>query len=246
MSKKNKKRQQLESKKDKSPIIPQNSKIRNELNIQERELTEKQKKFLELALNKETKIIFVSGPAGTSKTFLAVLASLKLLNQKRMSDILYIRSAVESADSKIGFLPGDGHEKLAPYMQPLLDKLSELLPKCDVDYLQKEERLDSIPIGFLRGLNWNAKCIIVDEAQNITLKELITTITRTGEFSKVFILGDPDQTDIGAKSGFIKLMNAFDDENSRENGIYTFKFDEDDVVRSGLVKFIIKKIKKLY
>lgn len=245
MSKKNKKKQPLD-KKDKSPIVPQNSKIKNELNIQERELTEKQKKFLELALDKETKIVFVSGPAGTSKTFLAVLASLKLLNQKRMSDIIYIRSAVESADSKIGFLPGDGHEKLAPYMQPLVDKLCELLPKNDVEYLQKEGRLDSIPIGFLRGLNWNAKCIIVDEAQNITVKELITTITRTGEFSKVFILGDPDQVDIGAKSGFTKIMDIFDDESSRENGIHTFKFDEDDVVRSGLVKFIIKKIKKLY
>jgi phosphate starvation-inducible PhoH-like protein len=243
MSKKNKKKS-LE-KKDKSPIIPQNSKIRNELSINERELTDKQKEFLSLAADKESKIIFVSGPAGTSKTFLSVLASLHLLNQKRMSDIIYIRSAVESADSKIGFLPGDGHEKMAPYIQPLLDKLMELLPKNDVDYLQKEGRIDSIPIGFLRGLNWNAKCIIVDEAQNITVKEIITTITRTGEFSKVFILGDPDQTDIGAKSGFFKVMNHFDDEESRKNGIFTFKFDENDVVRSGLVKYIIKKIKKL-
>lgn len=243
MSKKNKKK--LNQIKDKSPIIPQNSKIKHELTINERQLTDKQKKFLELALDKETKVVFVSGPAGTSKTFLAVLSSLKLLNQKRMSDILYIRSAVESADSKIGFLPGDGHEKLAPYIQPLLDKLSELLPKQDIDFLQKEARIDSIPIGFLRGLNWNAKCIIVDEAQNITQKELITTITRIGEFSKVFILGDPEQTDINGKSGFVKIMNLFDDQESRENGIFTFKFDEEDVVRSGLVKFLIKKIKKL-
>jgi phosphate starvation-inducible PhoH-like protein len=245
MSKRNKKRNQQE-KKDKSPVIPQNSKIKGELTIHERELTDKQKEFLEIALNKETKVVFVSGPAGTSKTFLAVLASLRLLNTKRMSDILYIRSAVESSDSKIGFLPGDGHEKMSPYIQPLIDKLMELLPKDNIDYLQKEGRLDSIPIGFLRGLNWNAKCIIVDEAQNITEKELITIITRVGEFSKVFILGDPDQCDIGKKSGFVKILDVFDDKESNDNGIHAFKFNEDDVVRSGLVKFIIKKIKKLY
>lgn len=233
-------------KKDKSPIIPQNDKIKSDLKINERELTEKQKKFIELALDKETKMIYVSGPAGTAKTFTSIYCALKMMNQKRISDLLYLRSAVESSDSKLGFLPGESSEKMEPYIQPLLDKLSELLPRGDVDYLLKDNRISSIPIGFLRGLNWNAKCIILDEAQNCTQKEIITLITRTGEFSKVFILGDPDQADIGQKSGFSKVMSLFDDEESRKNGIFVFKFDEEDVVRSGLVKFIIKKLKKLY
>ena len=89
------------------------------------------------------------------------------MNQKKVSDLLYIRSAVESADSKIGFLPGEADEKMAPYIQPLLEKLAELLPNRDIETLQKENRLDSIPLGFLRGLNWNAKCIVADEAQNM-------------------------------------------------------------------------------
>ena len=134
---------------------------------------------------------------------------------------------------------------MAPYIQPLLEKLYELLPKNQIDQLEKEERIDSIPLGFLRGLNWNAKCIIADEAQNMTAKELITLITRTGEFSKVFIMGDPEQSDINGKSGFIKTLNIFDDEESRQNGIFVFKFDEEDIVRSVLVKYIIKKIKKM-
>jgi phosphate starvation-inducible PhoH-like protein len=233
------------NKKDTSPIIPQKSKIKNELTIEKRELTEKQKQFLEIALDKNTKMIFVSGPAGTAKTFTCILTALMLMNQKRVSDLLYLRSAVESADSKIGFLPGEADDKMAPYMQPLLDKLMELLPKNEVDALEKEGRIDSVPIGFLRGLNWNAKCIICDESQNMTQKEIITLITRIGEFSKVFIIGDPEQSDIGHKSGFSKIMNHFDDVESRENGIYIFKFTEDDIVRSGLVKYIIKKIKKL-
>lgn len=239
MKNKNKKHRE-----DKSPIVPQKNKIKSEIEINQRELTIKQKQFLDIALDKTTKMIYISGPAGTSKTYISVLAALTLMNQKRVSDILYLRSAVESADSKIGFLPGEADEKMAPYIQPLLDKLSELTTKSTIDMLQKENRIDSIPIGFLRGLNWNAKSIIVDEAQNMTYKELVTLVTRVGEFSKVFILGDPEQSDINGKSGFLKMMSQFEDNESKEHGIHTFKFDEEDIVRSGLVKFIIKKLKQ--
>ena len=229
---------------DTSPTVHQKNKIKSLVDIKEREYTEKQKQFINLALDKNTKMVFVSGPAGTSKTYLAVLVALKLLNQKRVSDLLYIRSAVESSDSKIGFLPGEANEKLAPYLQPLLDKLSELTDRATIDWLQKEERVGSVPVSFLRGLNWNAKCIITDEAQNMTYKELVTLVTRIGEFSKVFVLGDPDQCDIGSKSGFVKLMNAFDNPVSNEHGIYHFKFEENDIVRSELVKFMIKMLRK--
>jgi phosphate starvation-inducible PhoH-like protein len=230
---------------DTSPKIYQRSKLKCELSILERDLTEKQKQFLEIALDKNTKMIFVSGPAGTSKTYISIYAALKLMNLKKVSDLLYLRSAVESSENKIGFLPGEAKEKMSPYIQPLLEKLSELLPKSNIDFLEKDERIDSIPIGFLRGLNWNAKVIVADESQNMTQKELITLITRIGEFSRVFILGDPDQSDINGKSGFLKVMNLFDDQESKDNGIHVFKFTEEDVVRSGLVAYIIKKIKKL-
>lgn len=235
---------EIEHKSDKSPIIPQRSKLSKNLTIYERDLTEQQKKFLEISMDKSTRLMFVSGPAGSSKTYLAVYTALKLINEKRVSDLIYIRSAVESADSKIGFLPGEIGEKLAPYIQPLLDKLMELLPKNEIDLLQKEERISSVPVSFLRGLNWNAKVIIADEIQNMTQKELLTLITRTGEFSKMILLGDPDQSDINGKSGFTKMMSLFDDQESKDNGIHTFRFTEDDVVRSALVKFIIKKIRK--
>jgi phosphate starvation-inducible PhoH-like protein len=238
--KKNKK-----TKRDTSPQIPQKSKIKNELSIIHRELNEKQKEFLKIALDKNTKLVFISGPAGSSKTFISVLAALELMNQKKVSDLIYLRSAVESSDNKLGFLPGEADEKMAPYIEPLLDKLNELLPKSDVDGLKKDGRISSVPIGFLRGLNWNAKVIIADECQNMTQKELITLLTRTGEFSKVFIVGDPDQPDIGNKSGFEKIKNIFGEEEDKKNGIYMFSFNEDDIVRSELVKYIIKKIKNI-
>ena len=229
---------------DHSPLIPQRSKLRQPLNIYQREFTEKQKQFLEIAKDKTTKLMFVSGPAGTSKTYLSVYVALTLISERKVSDLVYVRSIVESADAKMGYLPGETNEKLAPYLQPLVDKLAELLPKMDIDVLKKEERISGLPIGFLRGLNWNAKAVIADESQNLTHKELVTLLTRIGEFSKVFIIGDPEQSDINGKSGFVKMVNLFDDEESRENGIYVFRFTDDDNVRSALSRFINKKLKK--
>jgi phosphate starvation-inducible PhoH-like protein len=238
MSKKNKKR-------DTSPKIHQNDKLKDCIKINDRELTPKQVELLKTLRDKDTKMVFISGPAGTSKTFTSILAGLHLINEKRVSEIIYVRSAVESSDSKLGFLPGEMDDKLSPYIQPLIDKLEELLQRSDIEKLKKEERIHGFPINFLRGLNWNAKVIVADEAQNMTKKELVTLITRVGEFSKLYICGDPDQSDINGKSGFVSIMNLFDDEESRQNGIFIFKFDEDDIVRSGLVKFILKKLKKM-
>jgi len=235
----------MNKKKDTSPKVHQNEKIKESVRIDERQLTSKQIELLNLLQNKTTKLVFISGPAGTAKTYTSILAGLTLLNHKRVSEIVYVRSIVESSDSKLGFLPGEMDEKMSPYIQPLIDKLEELLPKHDIDKLKKEERIHGFPINFLRGLSWNAKCIVADEAQNMSKKELITLITRVGEFSKLFICGDPDQSDINGKSGFVPMMNVFDDEESRNNGIYVFKFDEEDIVRSGLVKFILKKLKNV-
>jgi phosphate starvation-inducible protein PhoH len=230
---------------DNSPVIYQKSKIKVPLNIIKRKLTENQQRFIDLALDKSTKMMLVSGPSGTTKTYLSVLASLMLMNQKKVSDIIYIRSIVESADVKMGSLPGEKDDKMSPYRQPLIDKLDELLPKEEISFLTKEGRIDGLPVNYLRGLNWNAKAIIGDEVQNFTRKEIITMMTRTGEFSKVFLLGDPMQSDIKVGSGFKEVFNLFNDEESKSQGIYTFEFTEDDILRSTLVKFIVRKIKQL-
>jgi len=233
------------SRKDKSPFVFQRNKIEHQLVIFQRDLTEKQKKFIELALDKKVKLLLISGPAGSTKTYLSVLASLMLMNEKKISDIVYVRSIVESADVKMGTLPGEADDKLSPYKRPLIDKLDELLPKEDIQFLIKDNRIEGLPVGYLRGLNWNTKAIVGDEMQNCTKKELITLMTRTGEFSKVFLCGDPQQSDIGVRSGFRDIYNLFNDEESRSHGIYTFEFTEDDILRSALVKFIVSKIKNL-
>ena len=232
-----------ENVKDKSLVVHQAQKLERPVQIRQRpDLTIKQKEFLKLALDNNTKIMFLSGPSGSSKSFLATLAVLELMNLKKVSDLLYIRSIVESSDNKMGYLPGSAEEKLSPYLEPLMEKLDELLFAADINTLLKEKRDDGKPTGFLRGLSWNAKGIIMDEAQNSTFRELVTLLTRVGHFSKLFICGDPMQSDINGKSGFEKMCNVFNDVESKEKGIHVFYLTEEDIVRSEIVKYIVKKL----
>jgi len=228
---------------DKSPKVYQRDKINKNLTIIERsDLTKKQTEFLKIALDKKTQIMFIRGPAGTSKTFLSVLAALELLNVRKVSELLYIRSIVESASRTLGSLPGEIDDKFKPFIMPLMDKLEELLPAGDIRYLQNDNRIRAIPINFLRGSNLNAQVIVADEAQNFDRKELTTLITRMGKFSKMYICGDPMQSDINGKSGFNTFYNIFNDKESQDNGVYCFEFFKEDIVRSGIVQYIIEKL----
>lgn len=207
--------------------------------------TDKQKHLSKICMDDDTKLIFVDGPAGTAKTWLSVYCGLQLFQDKKIEEMIYVRSAVESSDQKLGFLPGAQDDKMAPYLEPFKDKLEELLDPIDIKYLQEEERIYGIPVGFLRGASWENKFVLVDEAQNLSEKELVTIMTRIGEKCKVFICGDAMQSDIGNRSGFNSILDLFHDDPSKSHGIHTFKFTEDDIVRSKLVKFIITKLKSL-
>jgi phosphate starvation-inducible PhoH-like protein len=231
---------------DKSSQIYQRDKIRFDLNIRQRhELTENQKKLLEIMLDKKTKVVFIKGPAGTSKTFVAVYAGLLLLQRHTISDILYIRSVAESASKSLGTLPGEMDDKLSPFLMPLYDKLDELLPRAEVDKLTKEKRIEALPIGYLRGASWNARFIIADEAQNLDRKELTTLVTRLGEFSKLIVVGDESQSDINGKSGFMPFFDTFNDDTSRGHGIHSFSFTKDDIVRSGILRYIVERLETM-
>lgn len=228
---------------DRSSPIYQRDKLTFDLHIRQRhDLTARQKEVVDLMLDKKTKVLFLSGPAGVSKTFLAVYAGLLLLQKRTVSDIVYVRSVVESASKGLGYLPGSSDEKLAPFLMPLRDKLDELLPRAEVDKLIKEKRVEGVPIGHLRGASFNARFIVSDESQNLDRKELTTLITRLGEFSKLIILGDPAQSDINGKSGFMPFFDLFNDETSRKHGIHCFSFTKDDIVRSGILRYIVERL----
>lgn len=217
-----------------------------QLKIKELKWTAKQKQFFKSVFDENTRIMFLSGPAGTSKTLLAVYCGLKMLNEGKVSEIMYLRSAVESSEAKLGFLPGSAEEKLNFYNFPFIDKIEELVENATPNRLVTENKIQMFPINYARGLNWSQKFIILDEAQNSTKKELTTVLTRLSTGSKCFVLGDPMQTDLRINGGYLeKMMELFSDEESAKAGVKAFSFDEDDIMRDELVKFLVKKLKAL-
>ena len=204
--------------------------------------TTRQRRFLSTLLDPEVKIFFVSGPAGSSKTYMSLYGCLRLMAEDTEKELLYVRSIAESADKGLGSLPGDMAEKFNPFLMPLYDKLEEIVFEGDTAFLKQKGRISAVPINFLRGANWNNKLIVADEAQNFTFKELTTLVTRLGEDSKLIICGDFMQSDINGKTGFREMFDLFSDEKSMENGIHSFKFTRSDIVRSKILKFIISKL----
>ena len=204
-----------------------------------------QESFLQTILRKNTQMVFCDGPAGSAKTYIGILAALKLLSDKQVDNIVYIRSIVESASRSMGALPGEVDEKFAPWSAPLIDKLEELVSPVVKKNLMQKGFIKCIPVNFTRGLTFRNSVVIVDEAQNMTKDELTTILTRFGKNSKYIVVGDSLQSDINGKSGFKRVVDVFNDEESDEKGIYSFKFTQNEVVRSEILKFIVSRLEKL-
>lgn len=231
------------SAKDRSTYIHQRDKLDWGLNIRERnDLTDKQKALIALITAKETKVVFITGPAGTSKTWLAVYCGLHLLNQRRISHITFVRTIAESASKSLGTLPGEADQKLSPYLMPLMDKLDEMLPAGEVKRLMSEERVRGLPVNYLRGASMNAQYIVLEEAQNYDVKELTTALTRIGQYSKVIVIGDPGQSDINGRSALRPFYDLFNEPSSQKEGIHCISFTKDDIVRSGILRHIIERV----
>ncbi len=209
------------------------------------DFSEKQQELLKLIFDRDTKIVFINGPAGTSKTFMAIYGALQLFNMNNNYSISYVRTIIESADRGMGALPGSVDEKFCPFMMPLNDKLYELIPISTAKNLVDKGVITAMPINYLRGASLNDQIVIADEAQNFSLKELVTLITRIGENTKMFICGDTMQSDINGKSGLAPIKALFDEENSKRQGIHTFDFDHKDIKRSEILKYIVKKLEEL-
>ena len=206
--------------------------------------TKNQVDFLKTALDKNSKLLFLAGPAGTAKTYMAVYSALQILiDSDLQKNILYIRSIAESAQRSMGSLPGSIDEKFSVFASPFYDKIDEMLNPTDIGFLREKNLFDCMPVNYIRGANWNDVTVIIDEAQNFSYYELLTTLTRIGENSKIIICGDIMQSDI-KNPGFAKIFNIFNDEESIENGVVCKSFTTDDIKRSEIVRFIVSKLEK--
>jgi len=135
------------------------------------------------------------GPAGTGKTYLAISAAVEAFDEGRVARIMLSRPAVEAGES-LGFLPGDLQDKMAPYLRPLYDALSDRLGGKRLRSLLADGSIEIAPIAYMRGRTLNNAFIVIDEAQNCTYGQIKMLLTRLGWHSTMVLTGDPDQSDL--------------------------------------------------
>lgn len=181
-------------------------------------------------------IVFGIGPAGTGKTYLAVVCAVAALKEGKVKRILLTRPAVEAGES-LGFLPGDLQEKVDPYLRPLYDALNDVLGADGMAKAMERGLIEIAPLAYMRGRTLDDSFIILDEAQNTTPEQMKMFLTRLGFGSHMVITGDVTQIDLpkGKQSGLIEAQRILRDIG--EIGIVYFS--EQDVVRHALVQKII-------
>lgn len=179
----------------------------------------------------EHNLVLALGPAGTGKTYLAVAKGVEALEKGSVSRIVLSRPAVEAGES-IGFLPGAMEEKLAPYLRPLYDALSDRLSPKRLKALMAEGLIEIAPIGYMRGRTLNNAFVVVDEAQNCTYGQLKMLLTRLGWHSTMVVTGDPAQTDLLPE---MSGLQGISEKLEMVSDIGVVRLDQGDIVRHPLV-----------
>ncbi|MHC3128207.1 phosphate starvation protein PhoH [Brevundimonas sp. GN22] len=180
-------------------------------------------------------LVTALGPAGTGKTYLAIAKAVEALEAGKVGRIVLSRPAVEAGES-IGFLPGDMEDKLAPYLRPLYDALSDRLSMKRVRALMAEGLIEIAPIGYMRGRTLNNAFVVVDEAQNCTYVQLKMLLTRLGWHSTMVVTGDPHQSDLlPGVSGLGDIAERLELLES----VKVIRLAEQDIVRHPLVAEMI-------
>jgi len=197
--------------------------------------TKGQEKYV--AVLEENDLVFCIGPAGTGKTYLAVALAVSMLKQARIRRIILARPAVEAGE-KLGFLPGDLQAKVNPYLRPLFDALGDMMEYDQVRQFMDNDVIEVVPLAFMRGRTLNDAVVILDEAQNTTMSQMLMFLTRLGHDSKMIVTGDVSQSDLaggqelGLSDALIRLKGI--------KGIGMIRLTEADIVRHRLVHSIVK------
>lgn len=189
----------------------------------------------------ENDLTFALGPAGTGKTYLAVALAVRALKNKEVRKIILSRPAVEAGE-KLGFLPGDMKEKIAPYLQPLYDALEDMIPGAKLKELMDGNVIQIAPLAFMRGRTLNDAVIVLDEAQNTTTHQIKMFLTRLGMGSKMIVTGDTTQIDLprSTASGLVQALRVL----RNVKGIGRIEFGKKDIVRHQLVQRIVEAYEK--
>lgn len=180
---------------------------------------------------KDHALTLAIGPAGTGKTYLAISHAVEALENGKIERIILSRPAMEAGES-LGYLPGDIHDKMAPYLQPLYDSLGDRMGGRRVRQLIEEGTIEIAPVGFMRGRTLNNAFVVIDEAQNCTYGQIKMMVSRLGWHSKMVVTGDPEQSDLlDGLSGLADIARRLE----KLQGIGVVRLSQRDIVRHPLV-----------
>jgi phosphate starvation-inducible PhoH-like protein len=183
-------------------------------------------------------IVVTAGPAGTGKTYLAMLAAVQAFREGSCKRIVLTRPAVGVEDEKHGFLPGDLNQKMDPWVRPLTDILREYYRPQDIAEMIEEQKIEIAPLAFMRGRTFKSAYIIADEMQNATPNQCKMLMTRIGEGSKIVITGDVEQADRDrGNNGLIDLCLRL--QEGGVNGIAVCHLDNRDIQRHKIIDSVL-------
>ncbi len=182
-------------------------------------------------------LTFCLGPAGTGKTYLAVACAVSMLKLNLVKRVVLVRPAVEAGE-KLGYLPGDLQAKVNPYLRPLMDAMHDMMSFDQIKRFMQNDIIEVIPLAYMRGRTLNRATIIMDEAQNTTVAQMLMFLTRLGHHSKMIVTGDDSQVDLerGQKSGLIDAAERL----KGIKGIGIVRLRKNDIVRHPLVQNIVQ------
>jgi phosphate starvation-inducible PhoH-like protein len=200
--------------------------------------TDGQRRYVEAMASHD--LTFCLGPAGTGKTYLAVAVAVSLLKRGALKRIILVRPAVEAGE-KLGYLPGDMQAKVNPYLRPIFDAMHDMMSFEQLKRFMQNDVVEVVPLAFMRGRTLNNAAVILDEAQNTTVQQMLMFLTRLGHHSKMIVTGDDSQVDL--ESGRSGLVDA---EYRLKNikGIAIVRLYETDIVRHKLVQKIVSAYDK--
>ena len=204
-----------------------------------------QEDYINLLTDASKVIVFATGPAGTGKTMLAVLAALKAFRAGECSKIVITRPAVGVDDEQHGFLPGDLNAKMAPWTRPILDYIEEYYRPVEVAKMLEEKQIEISPLAYMRGRTFKNSWIIADEMQNATPSQMKMLLTRLGDGSKIVVTGDTRQADRKeADNGLLDFKRLVDDYRNCKfvSGV---EFTGKDIMRHPAVLEILKIYKEI-